>query len=181
MFEAVSLLGGGFDLVYSTVGTVMWLPSIGRWAEQVAGLLRPGGRLYLRDLHPILFSVDETRMPGEVVLRYPYSEASGPVTFEEVHSYTGEGLIEHSRTYEWNHSAAEIVSALISADLQITAMADERTMEWSFYEGQPEVAYGRFACPPSWPTSCRSCSASRPSARVTGTASVEWLSSCRRG
>jgi SAM-dependent methyltransferase len=148
VYDAVAHLGAGrFDIVYSTVGTIFWLPDIDRWAVQVAGLLKPGGRLYLREMHPILFAVDETRMPGEVVLRYPYTQRAGFVSFDESHTYTGEGVVENSRTYEWNHSIAEIVSALINAGLRITAMADEETMEWSFYEGQPEVSPGRWGVP----------------------------------
>lgn len=148
VFDAVTLLGGeSFDLVYSTVGTIIWLPSISDWAAQVAGLLRPGGRLYLRDMHPTLFAVDETRLPAEIVLRYPYSERHGFVSFEETTSYVGDGTIGHSRTFEWNHSIAEIVSALIGNGMRLTAIADDDTMEWKFYEEQPEVAPGRWGLP----------------------------------
>jgi SAM-dependent methyltransferase len=58
VYDAVDALGAErFDLVYTGIGALCWLPSIDRWAGVVAGLLRPGGRLFL-----LCFS---DREPGE--------------------------------------------------------------------------------------------------------------------
>jgi hypothetical protein len=43
---------GAFDLVFTTWGTITWLPDVARWARVVAGFLRPGGALYFADSHP---------------------------------------------------------------------------------------------------------------------------------
>ena len=43
--DAVAALGGGFDMVYTGKGSLMWLPDLDRWAEVVRDLLVPGGRL----------------------------------------------------------------------------------------------------------------------------------------
>ena len=48
LYDAVSVLGAErFDLVYTGVGALGWLPDIRRWAQTVADLLRPGGRLFI--------------------------------------------------------------------------------------------------------------------------------------
>ena len=44
--------------MYTGVGALNWLPDIAGWARVVAGLLRPGGRLYVRDAHPMLLTMD---------------------------------------------------------------------------------------------------------------------------
>ena len=68
VYDACEVMGQGeFDLVYTTCGVINWLPDIGLWASVVAGLLKPSGRVYLRDTHPILYALDEDRLPGEVV------------------------------------------------------------------------------------------------------------------
>ncbi len=46
-----------FDIVYVSLGPCVWLPSVDRWADQVAALARPGGRLYLHDVHPLAWSL----------------------------------------------------------------------------------------------------------------------------
>jgi SAM-dependent methyltransferase len=148
VYDALDVMERGeFDLVYATCGAINWLPDIGRWAKVVAGLLRPGGRVYLRDSHPILFALDEDRLPGEVVLKYPYTERGQALAMDEATSYTGEGTMANTRTYEWNHSVAEIVQAMIDAGLTITAAADENILEWEFYPGQPVVSQGQWGLP----------------------------------
>ena len=48
--DAVEALGAErFDLVYTGIGAIYWLPSIARWADVVVALLRPGGRLFMRE------------------------------------------------------------------------------------------------------------------------------------
>ena len=72
-YDAVELLGAErFDLVYTGIGAICWLPSIRRWADVVAGLLRPGGRLFMREGHPVLWSICDPRPDGLLVVEYPY-------------------------------------------------------------------------------------------------------------
>jgi 2-polyprenyl-3-methyl-5-hydroxy-6-metoxy-1,4-benzoquinol methylase len=149
VYDACDVMGQGqFDLVYTTCGVINWLPDIGRWASVVAALLKPGGRVYLRDTHPILYALDENRLPGEVVLKYPYTERGQALAMDEETSYAGEGTMANTRTYEWNHSVAEIIQAMIEAGLTITQVADENILEWEFYEGQPVVSPGQWGLPP---------------------------------
>jgi 2-polyprenyl-3-methyl-5-hydroxy-6-metoxy-1,4-benzoquinol methylase len=148
VYDACDVMGQGqFDLVYTTCGVINWLPDIGLWASVVAGLLKPGGRVYLRDTHPILYALDEKRLPGEVVLKYPYTERGPALAMDEEKSYAGEGTMANTRTCEWNHSVAEIVQAMIEAGLTITEVADDNILEWEFYEGQPVVSPGQWGLP----------------------------------
>jgi SAM-dependent methyltransferase len=59
VYSAPAVVGGGFDFVYTGVGALCWLPDIRRWARTVADLLRPGGRLFLREYHPMTWAVDD--------------------------------------------------------------------------------------------------------------------------
>ena len=95
VYDAVGFLGGHrFDLVYTGIGAICWLPSIRRWAEVVAGLLRMGGRLFMREGHPVLWSMSDPRPDGLLVVEYPYFEGEG-VVFVEEQSYTGTGTVAH--------------------------------------------------------------------------------------
>ena len=73
---------GAFDLVYTGIGALCWLPDIRRWAEVVASLLRPGGRLFLREGHPVLWSLDEKR-DDALVIGFPYFEHEAPLVFDD--------------------------------------------------------------------------------------------------
>jgi SAM-dependent methyltransferase len=58
VYDAVAALGEErFDVLYTGVGALGWLPDLRRWAEVVHALLRPGGVLYLVELHPMWVAV----------------------------------------------------------------------------------------------------------------------------
>ena len=58
--QAADVLGRQrFDVVYTGKGALCWLPDLRPWAEQCAGLLRPGGWLYVCEFHPVGYCLDE--------------------------------------------------------------------------------------------------------------------------
>jgi SAM-dependent methyltransferase len=72
-YDAADMLEpGSFDLVYTGVGALTWLPDIRRWGRVVADLLRPGGRLFIRDGHPMLHTLDIDN-DGQLVVTDPIS------------------------------------------------------------------------------------------------------------
>jgi 2-polyprenyl-3-methyl-5-hydroxy-6-metoxy-1,4-benzoquinol methylase len=88
VYDAVDALGETYDVVYTGVGAVNWLPSIRRWAEVVASLLKPGGRLYIREGHPMASTLDDDRPDEELVVKYPYFETEAPMVWDEQVTYT---------------------------------------------------------------------------------------------
>ncbi|PZS20244.1 MAG: SAM-dependent methyltransferase [Pseudonocardiales bacterium] len=131
VYDAVELLGAHrFDLVYTGIGALCWLPSIRRWAKVVAGLLRPGGRLFIREGHPVLWSMSDPRPDGLLVVEYPYFEADGVVFFEES-SYAGTGAIGAPESVSFNHGLGEIFTALRDAGLTMTSLEEHREVPWN--------------------------------------------------
>lgn len=131
--DAAEALGGGFDLVYATVGVIGWLPSVTRWAQVVAELLAPGGRLYLRDGHPVLMTLDETRADRQLVVTHPYFGGREPVRWEDATSYAGEAdAVTSPVHYEWHHPLGEIVQAVLDAGLQLTRLHEGDGLDWRF-------------------------------------------------
>jgi len=52
VYQAPDLTPGPFDLVFTTWGTICWLPDVKKWAKVIASVLAPGGELYFADAHP---------------------------------------------------------------------------------------------------------------------------------
>ncbi|MEU7138549.1 class I SAM-dependent methyltransferase [Nocardia sp. NPDC046473] len=143
VYDAVSALGGAqFDLVYTGIGALCWLPSVERWARTVAGLLRPGGRLFIREGHPVLWATDETHT-DRLVLGYPYFEMPEPMVFSDGGTYVEtDAEIEHTTTHEWNHGFGDLVTALLNAGLSITGLAEHRSVPWDALPGQMTLGDG---------------------------------------
>ena len=146
VYGAVDALGSErFDLVFTGVGALCWLPNIQRWAEVVAQLLRPGGRLFLREYHPVLWALSDPRPDGLLTLEYPYFETEG-VHFSESHSY-----VEHEEALtspdflSFNHGLGEIITALMMVGLDLTSLEEHDSVPSNPLGGaMEEVAGGEF-------------------------------------
>ena len=138
VYDAVAVAGAGrYDLVYTGIGALCWLPSVRRWADVVAALLRPGGRLFLREGHPVLWSLDEYRGDGVLALAYPYFEQQQPTVFDEDFTYVQtDARITSSVTHQWNHGLGEIVTALLAAGLTLTALVEHQSVPWEAIQGR---------------------------------------------
>ena len=132
VYDAVSALGGEqFDLVFTGIGALCWLPSISRWAAAVAALLKPGGRLFIREGHPMLWSLADARPDGLLVVDFPYFERDEPSVWEEGGTYVETDVVfTANTTHEWNHGLGEIVTALIAEGLQITGLVEHDSVPW---------------------------------------------------
>jgi SAM-dependent methyltransferase len=135
-----------FDLVYTGVGALCWLPDIRRWAEVVAALLRPGGRLFIREGHPVLWAATEPRPDGLLVLEYPYFEQAEPMVWDDAGTYVEtDHEFTHNVTHEWNHGLGEIVGAVLAAGLELTALEEHDSVPWEAFHGQmTEIGGGEY-------------------------------------
>jgi len=140
VYEAAEAVGhSGFDFVFTGIGALCWLPSVSRWAQVVADLLRPGGRLFIREGHPMLWTLQNGRDDDLLVVQYPYFERDVPMTFDEEGTYvTTDVVFEHNVTHEWNHGLGEIVTALLDAGMAITGLTEHDSVPWEALPGQME-------------------------------------------
>lgn len=122
---------GAFDLVYTGIGALCWLPSAATWAQVVAALLKPGGELFIREGHPMLWSLCDPRPDGLVTVDYPYFETSGEL-FVEQFSYVGhEEALASPSIVSFNHGLAQIFNALWDAGMEITYFEEHDSVPWN--------------------------------------------------
>jgi SAM-dependent methyltransferase len=138
VYEAVAVLGREiFDFVFTGIGALCWLPSVRRWAAVVADLLVPGGRLFVREGHPMLWTLDDERRDGLLVPEYAYFEREEPDIFEDPGSYVDtEATFSHKVTHTWNHGLGETVTALLEAGMELTMLVEHESVPWDALPGQ---------------------------------------------
>ncbi|MEM7324510.1 MAG: class I SAM-dependent methyltransferase [Actinomycetota bacterium] len=132
VYRAPELLGRTYDLVYTGVGAINWLPDINRWARVVAAVMRPGGRLHMTEGHQAAMALSDDATPDHMLMEYPYFDGTPAMRFEETTSYAGDGEVTSPRTFEWAHNLAAVVQALIDAGLVIDRLEEHRTLPWLF-------------------------------------------------
>ena len=132
--SAVDALGAECaDVVYTGIGALCWLPDIREWAGVVAALLRPGGRLFVREGHPILWAMSDPRPDGLLVVEYPYFETPG-TRFVYEDTYAGTGVVSSPESISFNHGLGEIFTALLEAGFTITGFEEHRELAWNFFD-----------------------------------------------
>jgi SAM-dependent methyltransferase len=128
--EAPHLTPGPFDLVFTTWGTICWLPDITVWARVIASVLVPGGELYFADAHPSFLVLEEH--VGRLVPMFDFqTPADRPLEFSNATTYTGDPTImTHQSTREWIHPLSAILGALIDAGLTIVMFREHEVLPW---------------------------------------------------
>jgi hypothetical protein len=97
----------------------------------VAELLRPGGRLFIREGHPMLWALDDLRTDDLLLVDYPYFEREEPLVWEESGTYVETAAVfTQSVTHQWNHGMGEIVTALLDAGMELTALTEHDSVPW---------------------------------------------------
>ncbi|WP_187437677.1 class I SAM-dependent methyltransferase [Actinomadura decatromicini] len=129
VYDAAAALGETYDIVYTGLGALCWLPDLDRWADVVASLLRPGGFLYLAEFHPFADTLDDAE-GRTVVLDY---FLDGPRIWDEPEtgSYADPDTpVQNSRSVEFVHGLGEVVSALTGAGLRIEFLHEHDYTLW---------------------------------------------------
>jgi SAM-dependent methyltransferase len=105
-----------FDLVFTSYGTIGWLPDLEPWGQMIADRLKPNGVFYIVEFHPIAWMFDYLVYPPE--LKYGYLQKE--VIYEEYQgTYADMDSKMSSKEYSWNHSLGDVINALVKAGLTI--------------------------------------------------------------
>lgn len=133
VYDAVALTGGGFDGVFTSWGTIGWLPDIGRWGEVIRDCLAPGGFFYIADAHPTLYTLEE-REAGLMVEWDWRTPPDRPIKEDYSDTYAGDGTpVKNSLSYGWNHPLSDIFNALTHAGLRIDRFREHEMIPWQAF------------------------------------------------
>ena len=122
VYDLPATLNEQFDVVYTALGVLCWLPDLQGWARVVARFLKPGGAFYLFDNHPTLWVFEpavgvEGKGVADLRVCHDYFPNPAGLAFEGGEpSYAGSEIIQ-SGSHEWAHSVSEILGAVQEAGL----------------------------------------------------------------
>lgn len=124
-----------FDIVFTSYGTIGWLPDLNKWAEIVSHFLKPGGTFFIADFHPVIWMYDH----GIKNLKYPYFNSGEPIIETNEGTYTDRKADIKLTEYGWNHSLDEVFNSLKDNGLRIESFNE---YPFSFYNCFPEMVKG---------------------------------------
>ena len=130
-----------FDIVFTSYGTIGWLPDLKPWAKMIAHMLKKGGEFYMVEFHPIAWMFDYSADVPKMVHGYHQKE----VIYEEyegTYADTSSKII--SKEYGWNHGLGEVVSALSQAGLNITYLNEYDESPYNVFPNLQKTTSGMY-------------------------------------
>ncbi len=109
----------------------------------MAALLKPGGRLFIREGHPVLWATDDMRADDVLALEFPYFEQAEPSVFDDDGTYVETATtFTQTKSASWNHGLGEIVTALLEAGMQLTMLVEHDSVPWEAISGRMDALPG---------------------------------------
>lgn len=132
-------LGEAFDIVFTSYGTIGWLPDLDKWAEIIAHYLKPGGLFYIAEFHPVVWMFDD----DFTCIKYYYDNRELIIT-ENNGTYTDREAVITGKEYSWNHSISEVLNALIKAGLKIQSFNEYMYSPYPCFSKTVETEKGKW-------------------------------------
>lgn len=106
-----------FDMVFTSYGTIGWLPDLDKWAKIVSHFLKPNGLFYFIEFHPVVWMFDDNFDK----IGYNYFN-TGAIIETENGTYADRNAPLSNEFVMWNHGMSEVVNSLIKNSLDIQSL-----------------------------------------------------------
>jgi 2-polyprenyl-3-methyl-5-hydroxy-6-metoxy-1,4-benzoquinol methylase len=139
LYQTPELISEQFDIVFTSYGTIGWLPDLDKWAAVIEKMLKPGGVFILVEFHPVLWMFDNDF--GFVEYNY-FNEK--PIIESITGTYANKNDQQTHETISWNHSLDEVIGSLLKKNLLIDSFREYDYSPYNCFNGMNEVSPGRF-------------------------------------
>lgn len=132
-------LSDKFDIVFSSYGTIGWLPDLDKWAKIINQFLKPNGQFVFVEFHPVVWMFDNEFQN----VAYNYSSPEAIVeTFEGTYADKEANL---SQEYVmWNHGLGKVFGSLIQNGLIINYFEEFDYSPYNCFENTIEFEPKKF-------------------------------------
>lgn len=139
VYEAPATLNGKFDIVFTSYGTIGWLPNLNRWTEVISRCLKPGGKLVFVEFHPVVWMFDHDFSK----FQYSYFNDGAIVEVQEG-TYADRNADIIAEEVSWNHSLSEVFQGLLNNGLQIESFSEYDYSPYNCFKNTVEFEAGKF-------------------------------------
>ena len=119
LYDLPAHLSDTFDIVYTSYGTIGWLPDLDRWATIISTFLKPGGKFVFVEFHPVVWMFDDFFKE----IKYNYFK-SDSIHETESGTYADRNAQLNPTSVTWNHGLGEVLTSLIKKNLMIEKIGE---------------------------------------------------------
>ncbi|MFN0203519.1 MAG: class I SAM-dependent methyltransferase [Bacteroidia bacterium] len=139
VYDAPQHLSEVFDIIFTSYGTIGWLPDLAQWAAAIRKLLKTGGVFYIVDFHPFVWMLDDSFQ------QFFYSYFNVEVIETEIEgSYADRYAALKAKEYGWNHPISDIITALRNEGLQLDFFHEFDFSHYNCFPNMKQIAQGKY-------------------------------------
>lgn len=117
IYDLPQHLNQKFDIVFTSYGTIGWLPDLDKWANVISGFLKPKGKFVFVEFHPVIWMFDDDFKH----VGYNYFN-TGAIVETLSGTYTDHNAPLTQQYVCWNHSISEVINSLIKNGIEINSL-----------------------------------------------------------
>ncbi len=139
VLDTRKLVHDQFDIVFTSYGTIVWLPDLTQWAKVISQSLVQGGIFYMAEFHPLIQMFD---YPKEDIT-YPYFN-SGKFVEESEGTYADTTANLKGTEVFWFHSLGEIFKVLRGQGLELLHFDEHDYSPYDCFGNSVEFSPGKY-------------------------------------
>lgn len=139
LYDLPQYLDEKFDIVFTSYGTIGWLPDLDRWASVISHFLKPGGTFVFVEFHPVVWMFDDDFR--KVGYRYFKSE---PIIETADGTYADRDAPIRTTSVSWNHGLAEVITSLIRNGIQLNDIREYDFSNYNCFAHTEEFEPGKY-------------------------------------
>ena len=139
IYDLAGHLDRQFDIVFTSYGTIGWLPDLDKWGALVSRFLKPGGKFVFVEFHPVVWMFDDDFDR----IAYPYSSSEAFVETQSGTYAERDAPIE-SQYVCWNHGLGKVLQALVGAGLELISFEEFDYSPYNCFKHAIEYEPGKF-------------------------------------
>lgn len=139
IYNLPNVLDEQFDIVFTSYGTIGWLPDMDKWAGVVAHFLKPCGQFIIVDFHPVVWMFDNEFSH----IQYAYFNKEAIVETLNGTYADREAPLQNTEI-GWNHPISEILNALLAKGLDLQHFGEYDYSPYNCFSNMEEFEPDKF-------------------------------------
>ena len=139
IYDLPNYINEEFDIVFTSYGTIGWLPDLDKWAKVISKFLKPNGKFVFAEFHPIVWMFDNYFKD----VFYSYFNIEPIIEYGEG-TYADRYANIETHCVCWNHPTSEVLNALIQSGLEINSFDEYDYSPYNCFNETEEFEEGKF-------------------------------------
>jgi 2-polyprenyl-3-methyl-5-hydroxy-6-metoxy-1,4-benzoquinol methylase len=128
-----------FDIVFTSYGTIGWLPDVDKWAGIISHFLKPKGKFVFVEFHPVMWMFDN----DFTKIEYNYFNTES-ILETETGTYADKNAPIINSTESWNHSLDEVLNAILNQNLRIKVFKEYNFSPYDCFKHCKKIAEDKY-------------------------------------